>query len=237
MSVAWFAGFSREAALSDADRAWLDPVLVATPAVSRPLVHAPASTHDPNLDDGRAPALVLQRYFDDEAGMNGAQRHLQILATPEELPSLRGAVATHQVMRMRAFRVPEPRQSSAMCVYHVAYEGEADDMDAWVSHDITQHTAIMTRFRQIRESEIGTRLDWRGALSWPHVNRMLRNKVVVNKPPGLRAAPNSPVRRDMRASHATTRKFAGPATHIPIDPAVVDLSRFAGAVAACQRCG
>lgn len=237
MSIAWFAAFRHEAALSDADRAWMEPVLAATPALSRALIHTPASTRDPYLDDGRPPALVLQLYFADPAGLDAAQKHLQILATPDALPSLRGAATTQQAMLVRAFPVPEPRQAPAMCSYLVAYEGEAYDLDAWVAHYSTHHTAVMAHFPGIREIEVATRLDWRGALPWPHVNHMLRNKVVFDDPPGLTAALNSPARHEMRADYATFRSFTGPVTHFPMRTAVVDLSRCAGALAARRHGG
>ena len=236
MTVAWFGASRHKAALRDADRASPGSVPAATPAVSRTLMHPPAGTHDPNLDDGRPAALVRELYFDDVAGLHCAQGHLQILAAPDGLPSLCDAAAT-QLMRVRAFPVPEPRQSPAMCTYLVAYEGTADDLDAWVTHYTTHHTARMAHFPRIREIEVGTQLDWRHALSWAHVNRMLRNKVVFDDPSGLRAALNSPVRHDMRANDATCRKFTGPATHYPMHAAVVGRSHLAGGVAACQRRG
>ncbi len=237
MKVAWFATFRHEAALSDADRAWLEAVLAETPAVSRALIHSPATTHDPYLDDGRPPALVLQLYFADVAGPDAAQRYLQILATRDALVSLRGAATTQQAMLARAFPVPEPCQSPTMCSHLVAYEGEAEDLDVWVAHHTAQHTATMARFPDIREIEVCTRLDWRGALPWPHVNHMLRNEVVFDAPPALTAALNSPARHEMRADYATFPKFTGPVTHFPMRTADVGLSRFAGEAAARQRGG
>jgi hypothetical protein len=54
-------------------------------------------------------------------------------------------------------------------------------------------------FANIREIEVRTRLDWQGALPWPHVSHMLRNKVVFDTPAALTAAPNSAARHEMRA--------------------------------------
>jgi hypothetical protein len=228
MKVAWFATFRHDAALSDVDRAWLGPVLAETPAVSRALVHTPTTTDDPYLDDGRPPALVLQLYFADVAGLDAAQRHLQILAAPDVLGSLRGAATTQQAMFARAFPVPEPRERPTMCSYLVAYEGEAEDLDAWLVHYTTRHTATMAHFPNIREIEVCTRLDWQGALPWPHVNHMLRNKVVFDAPPALTAALNSPTRHEMRAEYATFPKFTGRVTHFPMRTAVIERSGLAG---------
>jgi hypothetical protein len=93
MSVAWFAAFSHDAALSDADTAWPDPALAATPAVSRGLIETPVGTHDPYPDDGRPSARMRRFCFDDAARLSAAQRHPQILATSDALPALRDAAA------------------------------------------------------------------------------------------------------------------------------------------------
>jgi hypothetical protein len=227
MSVAWFVTFRQDAALADADRARIEPVLAATPAVARVLIHTPASTRDPYLDDGRPPVLALQLYFVDLAGLDAAQRHLQVLATPDALPSLRGAAVTQQAMLARAFAVPAPCEARNLCSYLVAYDGEADDPDAWIAHYNTHHTAIMARFPAIRDIEVCTRLDWHGALPWPHVDHMLRNKVVFDDPPALTAALNSPVRHDMRADYARFGRFTGQVTHFPMHTTVLDLPSHA----------
>lgn len=236
-NVVRFAVFGHAPALSDADRAWLDAVLPGTPAPSRPLVHTPARTRDPDLDDGRPPALVLQPYFADLAGLDAAPRHPQILATPDALASLCGAATTQRPRLARAFPVPEPCRPPVMGSDLVANEGEADYPDAWLAHHTSHHTAIMARFPGIREIEVGTRLDWPGALPGPHVNHILRNEVVFDDPPALTAALNSPVRHAMGADYATSRKFAGPVAHVPMRTAIVDPCRVAGAVAPRRRGG
>ena len=237
VSVAWFAAFWHEAVSNDADRAWLDPLLAAKPAVLRALSHLPSSIHDPYLDDCRPPAPVLQLCFADVAGLNAARGHLQILATPDALRSLFGAAATQRGLRARALPVPEPRQSPAMCSYPAAYEGKSDDLDARVTHYTTHRTAIMAHFPHIRETEVGTRPHWRGALSWQHGIHVLRSKVVFDNPARLTAALNAPLPHDMRADDATFRKFTGPVTHFPMHTAVVERSRFIGAVVAPRRGG
>jgi hypothetical protein len=108
-----------------------------------------------------------------------------------------------------AFPVPEPRQSPTMCSYLVLYEDAAKDLDPWVVHDTTHHTASMAHFPGMREIEICTRRDWGGALPWPNANHMLRDKVVFDAPPAPSAALNSPTRHEMRANYATFPKFTG----------------------------
>jgi hypothetical protein len=237
MSVARFAAFCHEAALGGADRAWLDPALAATPALSRILVQTPAGTHDPHLDNGRPRARVLQLYSEEAAGRNAPPRHRQIGATPDAQPSLSGAATTQQPMRVRAFSVPEPRHSPVICSYLVAHEGEANDLDARVADYTTHHTAIMARFPGIRDNEVDMRIDWCDALPWPQVKHMLVNKVVFDDPPGLTAVLNSPARDDVRAVAATLRQSTDPVMHFPVHTAAIDLSRCAGAVAARERGG
>ncbi|HEY1930836.1 MAG TPA: hypothetical protein VGG99_02395 [Acetobacteraceae bacterium] len=215
MTIAWFATFRHGGAVSAQDLARLASLLRRVQSATRALIHTPAQTHDPYLDDGRPPALVLQLYFRDAAGLDAVQEHLQALV-PEVPASLGGALVTQQIMLARAFSVPEPRVMAQSCSYLVSYEGEAEDLDAWVAHYTEHHTAVMARFPGIREIEVCTRVDWRGTLPWPHVNRMLRNKVVFDDPAGLTAALNSPVRHEMRADFALFPKFAGPVTHFPM---------------------
>ena len=219
MTVAWFATFRHDSRLSAEDLTSLAALLATVPAASRALIHTPAQTHDPYLDDGRPPALALQLYFASVAALDAAQAHVQALA--DGLPSLRGAAVIQQAMRVRDYPVPEPRSGETRCSYLVSYEGEAEDLDAWVAHYTTHHTAVMARFPGIREIEVGTRLDWRGALPWPHANHMLRNKVVFEDPAALTAALSSPVRHEMRADFAQFPKFSGAVTHFPMHTASV----------------
>jgi hypothetical protein len=215
LTIAWFATFRHDVAVSAEDLARLASVLRRVQSATRTLIHTPAQTHDPYLNDGRPPALVLQLYFRDAAGLDVAQEYLQVLAA-DGLASLRGASVTQQAMLACEFPVPEPRAAEGRCTYLVSYEGEAENLDAWVAHYTTHHTAVMARFPGIREIEVCTRLDWRGALPWPRVNHMVRNKVVFDDPDALTAALNSPVRHEMRADFALFPKFTGPVTHFPM---------------------
>lgn len=214
MAVVWFAMFCQDGAVSAGDLTRLASRLSLVPGTTRVLVHTPSQTHDPYLDDGRPPALVLQVYFPDIAVLDAAQPRLGSLI--EELPSLQGAAVAQQAMLARDYPVPEHRAGDTRCTYLVTYAGAAEDLDAWVAHYTTHHTAVMARFPGIRAIEVCTRIDWRGALPWPQVDHMLRNKVVFDDPAALKAALNSPVRHEMRADFARFPKFTGPVTHFPM---------------------
>ncbi|MGA3400115.1 MAG: EthD family reductase [Acetobacteraceae bacterium] len=223
MTVTYFATFRHDGVVGAEDLQWLERLLAATPGLARGLIYTPAQTHDPYLDDGRPPALAVQLYFPDIAALEAALAHgghLQALAAPDALPSLRGAAVTQQAMLARAFAVPDARSGTASgepgCTYLVTYEGAAADQNAWVAHYIEHHTAIMARFPGIREVEVATRIDWCGFLPWPRVDAMLRNKVVFDDAAALTAALNSPVRHDMRADFQRFPAFTGTVTHFPM---------------------
>ncbi|HUB11651.1 MAG TPA: hypothetical protein VMB34_06805 [Acetobacteraceae bacterium] len=220
MMLTWMAAFRHDGAVSDADLHWLGQVLRSTPGAVRRLVYTPAQTHDPYLDDGRPPALVLQLYFDDVAALEAALDRggaLQILAAPNALGSLRGATVMQQAMLARAFPVPDAgAPASSRCAYLVTYEGAAEDLNTWTSHYVASHTAVMARFPGIREIEVCTRLDWCGFLPWPRADAMLRNKVVFDDAVALTAALNSPVRHEMREDYGQFPPFSGGVTHFPM---------------------
>lgn len=235
MTVTYFATFRHAGAVDAGDLQWLAEVLRGTPGLARGLIYTPAQTHDPYLDDGRPPALAVQLYFADIATLEAAiarEGHLQALAAPDALPSLRGAAVTQQAMLARAFPVPDARGGTASgepaCTYLVTYEGAAVDQNTWLAHYIVHHTAIMARFPGIREVEVCTRIDWCGFLPWPRIDAMLRNKVVFDDATALTTALTSPVRHDMRADFQRFPPFTGSVTHFPMSTR--NLSRFAGEV-------
>lgn len=224
MTVCWFALFRvPERTVSPEDLSWLAGVLTATPRLGRALIYTPARAPDPYLNDGSPPALGLQLYFRNIGDLEAAlapDGHLQALAGPGALPSLAGAEVTQQAMLVRRFPVPDPMirtvTNGRFCTYLVSYEGQAEDLNAWLSYYITHHPPIMARFPGIRAIEIDTCIDWCGFLPWPRVAAMQRNKVVFDSAEALTAALNSPVRHEMRADFAHFPTFTGPVTHFPM---------------------
>ena len=98
----------------------------------------------------------------------------------------------------------------------VAYEGEADDLNAWLSHYIAHHPPIMARFPGIRAIEVCTRIDWCSAVPWTRVHHMQRNSVAFDDAAALDAALHSPVRDEMRADFHTFPPFSGRTSHYPM---------------------
>jgi hypothetical protein len=219
MTVSWFATFRHPAAtLGDADRNRLSGMLRNLSGVAEALIHTPARSHDPYLDDGPPPPLVVQLKFATIEAMEVALRgDISALAL---LETLRGAEISEQAMLTRVFPVPDAgdvmNEVTERCTYLVAYEGEATDMNAWLSHYIAHHPPIMARFPGIRAIEIYSRIDWCSATGWQRDNAMQRNKVVFDSPDALTSALNSPVRHEMRADYAQFPPFTGRVTHFPL---------------------
>lgn len=180
----------------------------ALPAVQgKGRVHTPAKAADPYLDDGAPPAAVVQLYFDS-------------------LPSLDACIAKNerlkcaaQAMAVRAFPVPDPR--TGQCTYLVAYDGPAQDENAWHAHYLAHHPPIMAKLPGLRELEVYTRIDWICPAAWRRLDCMQRNKVSFDSPEALTAALNSPVRHAMRADYAQLPKFSGRVTHFAMKTQVL----------------
>jgi hypothetical protein len=219
MTISWFVTYRHPTAkISDGDLAAATAVLRSLRGVTQALLFTPASSHDPYLDDGAPPPLAMQVDF---AGIEALEAALQgAVAGLGALSSLQGAEIGEQAMLTRRYDVPDPAFAHAPgalpCTYLVTYEGEAADINAWLSYYIAHHPAIMARFPGIRGIEIHSRIDWCSATGWRRENAMQRNKVVFDSPDALTAALNSPVRHEMRADFAHFPPFTGRNTHFPM---------------------
>jgi uncharacterized protein (TIGR02118 family) len=169
---------------------------------SRPLRHLPDSVRDPFLDDGAAPARVLQLYFDSIAALEAAAAQVSVQAAAE-------------AMQVHRFAVPQPwkRVPSSYCTYLVAYEGPAEDEKAWLAYYLEHHPPLMTKLPRIRELEIYTPIDWRCPPRLKRVRHLQRNKVAFDSREALEAALASPVRTEMRADFASFPSYRGGVTH------------------------
>jgi hypothetical protein len=220
MNTCLFLSFGFNTQPPASELAKLDGVLRSTPGLRKALLHSPASTSDPYVEDGPAPSLVLQCYFaelPDLEGVLSRAGHFGILSSNDEFPALAEAKIAQQAMLVRPFAVPEPVFKTASgdpyCTYLVSYEGEADDLNAWHAHYLAQHTKHMATFPGIRELEVYTRLDWISIMRWPRLNFMQRNKVAFDSADALTQALHSPVRHEMRADFKTFPRFSGPNKH------------------------
>jgi len=230
MSVCLFLTFRTPAnsSLAEEELAKLTELLRSTPRLDKTLVHTTSSASDPYVKDERPPALVLQLYFNEPPDLEAAvlhNGHLAALMSRIEFPGLSCAEITQQAMIVRPFAVPEPAPQNSpgepYCTYLVSYQGEAEDLNAWLAHYLDSHTKHMARFPGIRELEVYTRFDWVSLLPWPRVNFMQRNKVAFDSPQALTEALHSPVRHEMRTDFKAFPPFTGPNTHFAMATRVV----------------
>ena len=185
--------------------------LARIPGLDRTHLYTPASATDPYLDDGPPPVLMLECAFASLETLEAS------LAVDAPLVTLFGSEPiVQQAMMMRHFVPPSPPPSATCCTYVVTYEGEAEDPDAWLSHYLAHHPAIMARFPGIRGIMVASRIDWCSDVGWPRANALQRNRVVFDDVASLDAALASPVRHEMRADFRTLPPFHGRVTHFPM---------------------
>jgi hypothetical protein len=219
MNACLFLIFQLRTALPDEEASQVDSLLMRLPKLAKALIHTSSAASDPYNKDEAPPQLVLQLYFDAVPDLEAATSHdcLRLLGSPDRLPALADADIAQQTMLVRSFDVPEPAFGNASgtpsCTYLVSYEGEAQDINAWLRHYLEKHTAHMARFPGIRELEVYTRLDAASALPWRRLNCMQRNKVSFDSPEALTQALHSPVRHEMRADFNAFPPFTGPVHH------------------------
>ena len=228
MNTCLFLTFKSGTDPAAAELARLAEFVRATPKLAKALLHTPASTSDPYVEDGPAPSLVLQLYFAELPDLEAALSrggYLGTLASRGEFPALADASVAQQAMLVRPYAVPDPAFQTPAgephCTYLVCYEGEAEDLNAWHAHYLEYHTRHMAMFPAIREIEVYTRLDWVSRQPWPRVNYMQRNKVVFDSPAALHRALNSPVRHEMRADFKTFPAFSGPNNHFAMATRII----------------
>jgi hypothetical protein len=223
MRFCWFLAFedaSDKTRLSAPDKAGIAALIAATPGLVAADLHTPASASDIYTADGPSPPLVLQLYFEELTGLEGAlaaHGHLRDLARPGVFASLAGAKATHQAMYARHFEVAEPAaKDKPRCSFLVSYPGEADDLNAWLNHYVASHPPVMRRFPGVRQIEILSRIDWIDAVPIERAAAMQRNRVVFDTPQALTAALQSPVRHELHAHYHRFPPFSGGSLHFPM---------------------
>ena len=184
----------------------------SAPELAAGLVHTPERGSDPYLDDGAPPAVALELDF---ASIEALEAAVAPGGTLRGLAAMLPAGTTQQAMVARRFPVPDARGPAA-CTYLVAYEGRAEDEQAWLEYYLAHHPPIMARFPGVRAIEICTRVDWMGGLDLKRAGALQRNKVVFDDAQALTAALHSPVRHEMRADFHRFPPYEGPVTHFPM---------------------
>ncbi|MBC8748379.1 ethyl tert-butyl ether degradation protein EthD [Paraburkholderia podalyriae] len=166
-----------------------------------------------------APSCVLQWYFDELAPLETALEPdgtiVQALQSTMRA-ELKAQTFSQQLMAVRTFAPPHAASvepSAQRCTYLVAYEGVAQDFNAWLTHYLAHHPPLMLQLPALRELEIYTRIDSRSGLPFAHASAMQRNKVVFDDATALTDALGSPVRDAMRRDFHALPAYSGATPH------------------------
>jgi uncharacterized protein (TIGR02118 family) len=199
-----------QALLSADDRAALTRLVRRIPGLVCAQLLSPAAARDPYIDDGPAPMLTLQLYFERLEALEAAAGTLAA-GIP---PGLARAQVFHQAMWTRFFPVPEPIDTPRhSCSFLVHYPGEPESLNEWLRYYMSHHVPLMCRFHGVRAVEVYTRVDWVDVLPWRRVHHFQRNKIVFDSAAALERALHSPVREQMKADRASFPAFSGGNAH------------------------
>ncbi|WP_314915793.1 hypothetical protein [Pseudomonas helleri] len=197
----------------------LEERLDAVNGVVRRSIHVPAAMTggDPFLLAERAPPCVIQLYFSSLEDLESALSNPGTLARVFDLSGLDHCRWTQQAMLVRRFIVPHVTPLVASRVeritYLVAYEGNAEDNDVWLTQYLHQHPPLMVQLPGIREVEVYTRIDYCSDLKVTRVSTLQRNKAVFDSVAALGDALQSPLREDLRKDFLSLPLFCGASPH------------------------
>jgi len=188
------------------------------------VVHEPlAQPLGPDAEpDPATPSCLLQWYFDDLAALElalEAQGAIQRALRRAAFATLDERAFSQQAMAVRKLSPPDAIAMNGCeqrCTYMVAYEGPADDFDAWLAHYLRHHPPLMLRLPALRELEIYTRMDCDSGLPFARADAMQRNKVVFDDARSLARALASPVREAMRRDFHALPSYRGATPHYPM---------------------
>ena len=227
MAISWFCQWDakdgQSPTLDEHDHQGLLAFLRGCPALIEGHVMTPAHAHDPHYaaELHTSPALVLQLEFAEIADLEKSLRphgYLQTLASPDMLPSLEGATASHHAMLTRRYPVAEPvkgERPDGLLSYLVEYEGPAKDENAWHLFYVEGHPPLLAKFPGIRKIEIYTPAVVISDLPFAVRKTMQRNKTVFDSAEAMNAAMASPVRAALRRDFHNFPAFEGAAAHYP----------------------
>jgi uncharacterized protein (TIGR02118 family) len=202
--------------------------------LSRLIVHEPvAGEVDPRITQKQdAPSCVLQWYFEELAPLEAALEadgaiHRALHSAAHT--ALSTSFFTQQIMAVRTLAPPHAapmREHAKRCTYLVAYEGPADDFNAWLAHYLRHHPPLMLQLPGLRELEIYTHIDSTSGLPFGQALAMQRNKVVFDDFSALADALASPVRDAMRRDFHALPPHGGATPHYAMRSTYVNLATY-----------
>lgn len=222
MSLCLFLSVTNTQDSADFEPLKLESLLSEVKGVIRRAIHMPASLpgRDPFLSAEQAPHCVIQLYFANLDGLEFAMCADGPLASLIDASTSADCHWTQQAMLVRRFAVAQgsPASSARLerATYLVAYEGKAQDDEAWLAHYIRQHPPLMAKLPGIREVEVYTRIDYCSDLRAERVRTLQRNKVVFDSMAALSDALASPLREELRKDFLSLPPFTGATPHYPM---------------------
>jgi len=223
MSCALFITYNGPAEQAEAVAAWFEAAplaaLKARAEVKSINLFGFEKAHDPYLDDGAGPLLLVELGFDDVAGMEaalGAADVLDALGDAATLPVADCAVtldAFEVVHQILPGETQATAQRRAPMSYVVRYYRPAEDEKAFTDFYIENHPPLLAEFPNIRGVMCFLPVEWRNPTALPMADCMLGNEVVFDSVADFDAAMASDVRHRLRADYMQFPKFSGPVTH------------------------
>jgi uncharacterized protein (TIGR02118 family) len=185
------------------------------PAVQCIDLFTPQAAHDPLLDDGLGPLLVLQMRVSDQqalAQLLASEALRQVLSVLRALPVTNSALL-QEALKLERYDVPEDSGQPGALSYLVNYQRPAADEPAFLDYYRRHHPPIMRRFAGLRSLELGLPLGWCPLTDISWADRMLFCDVSFDNSAALNAALASSVRRELRRDFEKFPPFSGSVTH------------------------
>ncbi len=169
--------------------------------------------HDPYLDDGDGPLLLVDLGFDDVAGMEAALAGGDFLAALP-VPDCAVTLDAFKIVRqtLPGDTAPPPERSAPMS-YVVRYYRPAEDEQAFTDFYVENHPPLLAAFPNIRGVMCFLPVAWNNPTAIPVADCMLGNEVVFDTVEDFDAAMASDVRHRLRQDYMNFPKFSGPVTH------------------------
>ena len=222
MTIAWFLTFTgpeeQRARIADWFRKTALPAITSQPGVLSVDLFSAEKAHDPHLDDGAGPLLMVQTDLETKAQLESLVASSawqagfagQADQLPPECEVLQGAYETVDQVVNGQTEV-QPRQ--APLSYVVRYYRPAEDEKTFTDFYISHHPQILADLPKIRNVYCYLPLDWLNPTTVKVEDCMLGNEVVFDSLDDLNASLKSDVRHRLREDFMRFPKFTGPNSH------------------------
>ena len=189
------------------------PELLRQKEISGVSLFSPAPIHDPYVDDGMPPGLVIQINLTDKAALS---KLFETATTRLVLSSPAGALLGHDVFDVISFGLAQGQDApprTAPVSYNVRYYSPIENPDTFVSHYLDHHVPILKRLPDVRNVLCYVPIAWDHPPELQKSGCILGNEVVFESFQSLNAALASDVRHTLREDFEAFPVKPGPHTH------------------------